>query len=94
MQNYYRDNSVSFQDVATYLSELSGKEVNYVSPSEKEFEEALVGIGLPTPIIQMSLGFAAGIKNNDFDTPYPDLQAILGREPLSLKAYLKKTYLK
>ena len=28
----------------------------------KKFEETLVGIGLPTPIIQMSLGFAAGIK--------------------------------
>lgn len=82
----------SFQEVATYLSELSGKEVNYVSPTEKEFQEALEGMGLPTPIVQMSLGFAAGIKNNDFDTPFSDLQTILGRKPTDLKAYLQKTY--
>lgn len=82
----------SFQEVATYLSELSGKEVSYVSPTEKEFQEALEGMGLPTPIVQMSLGFAAGIKNNDFDTPFSDLQTILGRKPTDLKAYLQKTY--
>lgn len=82
----------SFHYVAAYLSELSGKEVSYVSPSEKDFQEALEGMGLPTPIVQMSLGFAAGIKNNDFDAPFSDLQTILGRKPTDLKAYLQKTY--
>lgn len=82
----------SFQDVATYLSELSGKEVSYVSPTEKDFQEALEGMGLPAPIVQMSLGFAAGIKNNDFDTPFSDLETILGRKPIDLKTYLQKTY--
>lgn len=84
--------SYSFADVATYLSELANKTVVYINPSEQEFQAALHNIGLPDAIIQMSLGFAAGIKNQDFEEPFSDLATILGRTPLDLKSYLKKAY--
>ena len=64
----------SFADVAQILSELSRKEVAYVSPTPKDYEETLKEFGLPEEIIQMSLGFAAGIKNNDFDKIYPSFR--------------------
>lgn len=82
----------SYADVAKILTELSGKEVAYISPTPEDFAEALKGFGLPEPIIQMSLGFAAGIKNNDFEKTFPNLEAILGRKPQTLKAYLKSIY--
>lgn len=82
----------SYADVAKILSELSGKEVAYVSPTPKDFEETLKGFGLPESIIQMSLGFAAGIKNNDFDKTFPNLETILGRKPQTLKDFLKSVY--
>ncbi len=82
----------SYADVAKTLTELSGKEVAYVSPTPEVFEQTLKGFNLPEPIIQMSLGFAAGIKNNDFDKTFLNLQTILGRKPQSLKEYLKVTY--
>lgn len=84
----------SFIDVANILSELSGKEVSYVSPTPDVYEETLKGFGLPEPIIQMSLGFAAGIKNNDFNTVFSNLEKILGRKPQTLKEYLKSVYIK
>lgn len=82
----------SYADVAKTLTELSGKEVAYVSPTPEVFELTLKGFNLPEPIIQMSLGFAAGMKNNDFDKVYPNLEEILGRKPLTLKEYLKSVY--
>lgn len=84
----------SYSDVAKILTELSGKEVAYVSPTPEDFAETLKGFGLPEPIIQMSLGFAAGIKNNDFDKTFPNLETILGRKPQALKEYLKSVYIK
>ena len=84
----------SYADVAKTLTELSGKEVAYVSPTPEVFELTLKGFNLPEPIIQMSLGFAAGIKNNDFDTTFSNLETILGRKPQTLKAYLQSVYIK
>ena len=84
----------SYADVAEILTELSGKEVSYVSPTPEVYEETLKGFHLQEPIIQMSLGFAAGIKNNDFDKIFPNLEIILGRKPQTLKAYLQSVYIK
>ena len=84
----------SYADVAKILTEISGKEVAYVSPTPEVYEETLNEFHLPEPIIQMSLGFAAGIKNNDFDTTFPNLETILGRKPQTLKEYLKSAYIK
>lgn len=84
----------SYADIAEILTKVSGKEVVYVSPTPEVFAETLKGFGLPEPIIQMSLGFAAGIKNNDFDTTFPNLETILGRKPQNLKEYLQSVYVK
>lgn len=82
----------SFADVAIALSELAGKEVAYISPEPEAFAAALQQFGLPEHIIGMSLGFAAGIKNNDFDLPSNELKEFLGREPKSLKTFLQEVY--
>lgn len=83
----------SYSDVAQLLTELSGKEVIYVNPTPEVFSKTLKEFGLPEPIIQMSQVFAAGIKNNDFEKIYPNLETILGRKPQTLKDYLKSFYI-
>lgn len=82
----------SFQDIAKELSALSGKEVNYTSPSTEEFEVFLKQIGLPEGLILMSSLFAAGIKNNDFDKTDTTLLNLLNRPETALKTYLKETF--
>lgn len=82
----------SFEEVAQLLSELSGKNVKYISPEPEVFVETLKQFGLPEHIIQMSLGFASGMKNNDFDKSFDTLEKLLGRKPTTLKDFLKEAY--
>ncbi|MFM2213074.1 MAG: hypothetical protein RL427_337, partial [Bacteroidota bacterium] len=84
----------SFVTVAQYLSEINQSEVAYVSPEPEVFAETLRTYNVPEPIIGMSLGFAAGIKNNDFNQPSNQLAKILGRTPTSLKSFLAQVYQK
>lgn len=83
---------ISFAEVAAIFSELSEKAVSYINPENEIFEGALKQFGLPEPIIQMSVMFAAGIKNNDFNKTYDSLEKFLGRKPTNIKTYLKATY--
>lgn len=86
--------AVSFADIARELSALSGKEVAYISPDPKEFEATLKQFGLPEGIVQMSVLFAAGMKNNDFQSTEDTLEEILGRKPKPLSGFLKGIYSK
>jgi NAD(P)H dehydrogenase (quinone) len=80
---------ISFAEVAAILSELSEKAVSYINPESEVFEGTLKQFGLPEPIIQMSVMFAAGIKNNDFNKTYDSLERFLGRKPTNIRTYLK-----
>jgi NAD(P)H dehydrogenase (quinone) len=84
----------SFAKVAEYLTEINQSEVAYSSPEPEVFAETLRGYQVPEHIIGMSLGFAAGIKNNDFNQPSNQLAKILGRTPTSLKSFLAQVYQK
>lgn len=84
--------ATSFAEIAAVLSELSGKTVNYTSPEPADFEAMLKQIGLPDGIILMSVLFAAGIKNSDFDATDNTLEIFLGRKQNDLKNYLKATF--
>jgi NAD(P)H dehydrogenase (quinone) len=82
----------SFADVATTLSELTGKAVAYNSPEPAAFEAMLKQFGLPEGIVLMSVLFAAGAKNGDFDLPSSTLEQLLGRKTTDLKTFLKAAY--
>jgi NAD(P)H dehydrogenase (quinone) len=90
--NLTGEKAYSFEDIAIMLSELSKKNVPYISPEPEVFVQTLKQFGLPEDIIQMSLGFALGMKNNDFDTSYDTLEKLLDRKPTELKDFLKETY--
>lgn len=82
----------SFHDIASILSELSGKTIQYVSPSAEQFTEQLKSYGLPDEAIQGAATFCVAIAQGEFDFPSTDLQTILGREPESVKDFLKAAY--
>jgi NAD(P)H dehydrogenase (quinone) len=90
--NLTGEKAYSFEDIAIILSELSKKNVQYISPDPEVFEQTLKKFGLPEHIIQMSLGFALGMKNNDFDKSYDTLEKLLNRKPTDLKDFLKERY--
>ncbi len=90
--NLTGEKAYTFDEIASILSELSNKTVPYISPEPEVFVQTLTQFGLPEHIIQMSLGFASGMKNNDFDKPYDTLEKVLGRKTTPLKEFLKETY--
>ncbi|WP_320019415.1 SDR family oxidoreductase [Labilibaculum manganireducens] len=82
----------SFADIAAELTSLSGKKVNYTSPEDDAFEDMLKQFGLPEEIVLMSVLFAKGIKNNDFNMADGTLESILGREQTDLRMFLKEAF--
>jgi NAD(P)H dehydrogenase (quinone) len=81
-----------FADVAASLSAHSGKTVAYTDAPADVFENLLKGAGLPEFVVNMSLGFAAAIKNGDFDNAGDTLEQLLGRKATGLDAFVKATY--
>lgn len=82
----------SYHDVATVLSEISGKTINYVSPTAEEFAETLGGYGVPQEIIGITSSFAVGQAQGELDVVSKDLEHLLGRKPTDIKTYLKQVY--
>ncbi|RZK15342.1 MAG: SDR family oxidoreductase [Hymenobacter sp.] len=86
------DSSYSFHDIAKILSDLSGKAIQYVSPTAEEFGTALAAAGVPAGAIEMTAGFCVAIEQGEFDFPSTDLEKLLGRKPESAEQFLKATY--
>lgn len=84
--------NVSLQEIAQDLSEIVGKEINYVSPSKDVYTETLTKAGVPAQYIGMFSDFAEAIKQGEFSTEKTDLENLLGRKPTSAKAFLKEVY--
>jgi len=83
----------SMTDVATILSELSGKKITYTSPSNEVYVEIVSSAGVPMEYAKMFAAFSEAIKQNEFDTATSDLEKLIGRKPTGLKDYLKSVYL-
>ena len=84
--------SYSFTDVADILTELSGKKISYIDPAPENFTSELAKGGVPASVIGVIAAFCEGIKQGEFDLPDTAMEKILGRKPVALKDYLKKTY--
>ncbi len=86
------DKAYTFGDIAGILSKLSGKTIQYVSPSADVFTQQLKSYGAPGEAIQGAATFCIAIAQWEFDFPSTDLETILGRKPQSVKAFLKDAY--
>jgi NAD(P)H dehydrogenase (quinone) len=82
----------SFKDVAEALSSLSGKTVVYTDADPATFPSKLKELGLPEIVVLIVSGFAADIKNHQFENMTKDLEKLLGRKPASLKESLKEVF--
>lgn len=82
----------SFSEIAGMLSELSGKTIQYISPSAEAFSEQLRTYGVPQEMIQGASTFCVAISQGEFDFPSAELEAILGRKPQAVKDFLKAAY--
>ncbi|MFA6059845.1 MAG: SDR family oxidoreductase [Taibaiella sp.] len=82
----------SFRDIAEELSALSGKTIAYTDADAAGYTDRLKQFDVPEYLIYMLGGFAADIKNKQFEIVSNDLESLLGRNPASLKEGLKLIY--
>ena len=86
------NDSFSFADVAVALSELAGKQIEYVDIPLEAFKAELASNQTPAPVIEMLSGIAEAVKHNELNFPSADLENLLGRKPLALREFLRQTY--
>ena len=82
----------SYYDIASALSEISGQTVCYIDVDPAPFPKQLKQRGMPDLMIAIVSGFAADIKNRQYELVRDDLEQLLGRKPAPLKAALKEIY--
>ena len=90
--NFTGNELYSFNDVATGLSELSGKAVKYEPNTAEVFGAALTAKGQPPFLVQMFTAFMTDIGAGQESSVSDDLEKALGRKPASLKEGLKELY--
>lgn len=86
------EQAYSFEEVAQILSEVTGTVINYISPSEDDFEKALKEYGVPQYGIELSVLSARAIVEGEFEKTSTTFQRITGREPITLPDFLQEIY--
>lgn len=84
--------AISYEEMAQIISEASGKMIQYISPTVEEYGKTLAGFGLPAEVIGIISSFAEAQAKGELDIVSTDLEALLGRKPLSVKDYLRQIY--
>lgn len=77
--------SLSRDDVAALLSEVSGRPVEAVAVDDEAFVQGLVGSGLPEPAAQGAASFGRAVREGFFDGPSAAVRDLTGRPPRSLR---------
>ncbi|MGE8428704.1 MAG: SDR family oxidoreductase [Sphingobacterium sp.] len=93
-KEYFFSNAenVSLEEIANDISEIVGKQINYVSPPQDVYVDALTKANVPAEYIGMFSGFAEAIKQGEFTSEKTDLENLLGRKPTTVKEYLSTVY--
>jgi NAD(P)H dehydrogenase (quinone) len=84
----------SMDDIAEILSEIKGEEVEYASPTNKDYVETLVNAGFPQQLANSLVGFCEAIKQGEFETETTDLEYLISRKPTTLEEYFSLIYKK
>ncbi len=84
--------AVSWAQVAEFIKTAAGKPIVYVSPTVDEFKAALSGAGVPAEIVGLMAGFSKAAEEGEFENVSNEMEAILGRKPVTVEAYLQSVY--
>jgi uncharacterized protein YbjT (DUF2867 family) len=80
--------ALTFDDIATIASELTGRDIGRVVMDDGEWVAAQVAHGSPEPMARMLLGFFQAARQGSFAEVDPALGGLLGRAPRSVRDLL------
>ncbi|WP_298145940.1 SDR family oxidoreductase [Flavobacterium sp.] len=90
--NFSNETAVSYEEIAAELSQLSGKSINFVSPTVEEYQTTLSSYGVPAEVVSIFAAFAAAQAQGELDAVSTDLSNILGRKPVSILDFVRRVY--
>lgn len=79
-------------ELATIISEISDKRVEYLNPTKETFIETLTNSGVPIEQASFISTFNEAIEQGEFEVDKSDLEELLGRKPTTMKQYLSQIY--
>ena len=82
----------SYDDVAKYISNITGKAIKYVSPTSEEYTQTLTNAGAPPDFVGIVASFSVAQAKGELDLVSNDLEKLLGRKPTSMNDFLKDVY--
>ncbi len=81
--------SNTMAEVARAISEGLGKPVNYVAVTPGQYQQGLLAANVPAVIADGILGWFDYCRAGRADRIEPDLERLLGREPISLERFVQ-----
>lgn len=90
--NFSNIENYSFFDVAKAITEVTGKQITYISPSIEDYKKTLSSIKVPIEFINELIGFGQAFSNGEFDNTSSDLENLLERKPTTLKQFIQTIY--
>lgn len=85
--------SYSFFEIAEYISQITGKNITYLSPSLDAFLKTMINQGMSKRCAKMIGGFSAATKQGELESDGSQMEKLLGRKPLTVKQYLEETFM-
>ena len=90
--NVSNTTAISFGEIASIISNISGKQITYVSPSQEEYTKTLADAGVPAEFVALFASLAEGFKEGEFDETSKEIETLIGREPISVAQFLQQVY--
>lgn len=84
----------NFDEIASMLSEITGKQIKYVDIPVEALKENIMKFGMPKEVADLMGSIAESMKAGEFDFVDPTLEKLIGRKPTDLKDFLKNVYSK
>lgn len=88
----YPSTTYSYPEIATILQQITGKEIQYVSPSPEEYIQTLTAAGVQPEFTHMFAGFGEAIRQGEFEDTSKDFETLLGRRATTVESYLESCY--
>jgi len=88
------ETTVSFREIADYLTEISGKKISYISPEVEVYKFEMAKHNVPEMYINMFAAFAIAFSENAMNVPSKDFANLLGRNATDVKTFLSETFKK
>lgn len=87
------EDSYSISEIAEYISQITGKNITYLSPSLETFIKTVLNQGMPKGCAKRIGGFAVAIRRGELESDGSQMKRLLGRKPLTVKQYLEESFI-